>query len=107
MKLKATESTAVQLFASYRRKGMAADKAMAIVGASLQITKQDLAELLTSLNLLDTVPVAAAAPATDMAELDIAEGLNALSNEGPRQLGDGHIKFKDILEDFPDTEGNA
>ena len=107
MKLKATESTAVQLFASYRRKGMAADKAMAIVGASLQITPQDLAELLNSLDLLDTAPVAAAAPVTDVAEVDIAEGLNALSNEGPRQLGDGHINFKDILEDFPDTEGNA
>ena len=53
MKLKATESTAVQLFASYRRKGMAADKAMAIVGASLQIAQQDLADLLTSLELLD------------------------------------------------------
>ena len=107
MKLKATESTAVQLFASYRRKGMAADKAMAIVGASLQITQQDPAELLKSLALLDTTPVATAAPATDMAEVDIAEGLNALSNEGPRQLGDGQISFKDILEDFPDTEGNA
>ena len=107
MKLKATESTAVRLFASYRRKGMAADKAMAIVGASLQIAQQDLAELLTSLELLDKAPIAAAAPATDMAEVDIAEGLNALSNEGPRQLGDGHISFKDILEDFPDTEGNA
>ena len=105
MKLKATESTAVQLFASYRRKGMAEDKAMAIVGASLQITPQDLAELLTSLNLLGTAPVAAAA--TNMAEVDIADGLNALSHEGPRQLGDGHISFKDILEDFPDTEGNA
>ena len=33
---------------------MAEDKAMAIVGASLQITPQDLAELLTSLDLLDT-----------------------------------------------------
>ena len=107
MKLKATESTAVQLFASYRRKGMAADKAMAIVGASLQITQKDLAELFKSLDLLDTTPVAAAAPATDMAEVDIAEGLNALSHEGPRQLGDGRINFKDILEDFPDTEGNA
>ena len=107
MKLKATESTAVQLFASYRRKGMAADKAMAIIGASLQITPQDLAELLTSLDLLDTAPIAAAAPATDMAEVDIADGLNALSNEGPRQLGDGRINFKDILEDFPDTKGSA
>ena len=107
MRLKAKESTAVQLFASYRRKGMAADKAMAIVGASLQITPQDLAELLTSLGLLDTAPVAAAAPATDMAEVDIAEGLNALSHEGSRQLGDGRISFTDILEDFPDTEGNA
>tara|TARA_B100000963_G_scaffold97553_1_gene84248 strand:+ start:146 stop:475 length:330 start_codon:yes stop_codon:yes gene_type:complete len=109
MKLKATESTAVQLFASYRRKGMAADKAMAIVGASLQITPQDLAELLSKLDLLDTAPnaIAATATATDMAEVDIAEGLNALANEGPRQLGDGHISFKDILEDFPDTEGNA
>ena len=107
MKLKATESTAVQLFASYRRKGMAEDKAMVIVGASLQITPQDLAELLTSLDLLDTAPIAAAAPATDMAEVDIADGLNALSNEGPRQLGDGRINFKDILEDFPDTKGSA
>ena len=107
MKLKAKESTAVQLFASYRRKGMAADKAMAIIGASLQITPQDLAELLTSLDLLDTAPIAAAAPATDMAEVDIAEGLNALSHEGPRQLGDGQLNFKDILEDFPDTGGNA
>ena len=107
MKLKATESTAVQLFASYRRKGMAADKAMAIVGASLQITSQDLAELLSKLDLLDTAPNAIAATATDMAEVDIAEGLNALANEGPRQLGDGQISFKDILEDFPDTEGNA
>ena len=107
MKLKATESTAVQLFASYRRKGMAEDKAMAIVGASLQITRQDLAELLSTLDLLNSAPVAAAAPATDMAEVDIAEGLNALANEGPRQLGDGHISFKDILEDFPDTDGNA
>ena len=86
---------------------MAEDKAIAIVGASLQITRQDLAELLTSLDLLDTAPLAAAAPATDMAEVDIAEGLNALSHDGPRQLGDGHINFKDILEDFPDTEGNA
>ena len=107
MKLKATERTAVQLFASYRRKGMAEEKAMAIVGASLQITQQDLAELLTSLDLLNKAPIAAAAPATDMAEVDIAEGLNALANEGPRQLGDGHINFRDILEDFPDTEGNA
>ena len=109
MKLKAAESTAVQLFASYRRKGMAVDKAMAIVGASLQITPQDLAELLSKLDLLDTAPnaIAATATATDMAEVDIAEGLNALANEGPRQLGDGHISFKDILEDFPDTEGNA
>ena len=107
MKLKAKESTAVRLFASYRRKGMAEDKAMAIVGASLQITQQDLAELLTSLDLLETAPVAAAAPATDMAEVDIADGLNALSNEGPRQLGDGQLNFRDILEDFPDTEGNA
>ena len=107
MKLKATESTAVQLFASYRRKGMAADKAMAIVGASLQITKQDLAKLLTSLDLLDASPIAATAAPKDMAEVDIAEGLNALANEGPRQLGDGHINFRDILEDFPDTEGNA
>ena len=107
MKLKATESTAVQLFASYRRKGMAADKAMAIVGASLQITPQDLAELLSKLDLLDTAPIAAAAPAKDMAEVDIAEGLNALSNEGPKQLGDGQLNFRDILEDFPDTEGNA
>ena len=109
MKLKATESTAVQLFASYRRKGMAADKAMAIVGASLQITPQDLAELLSKLDLLDTAPnaIAATATATDMAEVDIAEGLNALADEGPRQLGDGHINFRDILEDFPDTEGNA
>ena len=107
MKLKAKESTAVRLFASYRRKGMAEDKAMGIVGASLQITQQDLAELLTSLDLLDTAPIAAAAQAADMAEVDIAEGLNALANEGPRQLGDGHINFKDILEDFPDTEGNA
>ena len=86
---------------------MAEDKAMAIVGASLQITPQDLAELLTSLDLLDTAPVAVAARATDMAEVDIAEGLNALSNEGPRQLGDGQLNFRDILEDFPDTEGNA
>ena len=86
---------------------MAADKAMAIVGASLQIAQQDLAELLTSLDLLDTAPVAAAASTADMAEVDIAEGLNALSNEGLRELGDGHIKFKDILEDFPDTEGSA
>ena len=107
MKLKATESTAVQLFASYRRKGMAADKAMAIVGASLQITPQDLAELLTSLDLLDASPIAATAAPKDMAEVDIAEGLNALADEGPRQLGDGHISFRDILEDFPDTEGNA
>ena len=107
MKLKAKESTAMRLFASYRKKGMAEDKAMAIVGASLQITPQDLAELLTSLDLLNTATVAAAAPATDMAEVDIAEGLNALANEGPRQLGDGHINFKDILEDFPETEGNA
>ena len=107
MKLKATESTAVQLFASYRRKGMAADKAMAIVAASLQITPQDLAELLASLDLLEAAPIAATAPSTDMSEVDIAEGLNALSHEGPRQLGDGHISFKDILEDFPDTEGNA
>ena len=29
MKLKATESTAVKLFASYKRKGMTEDKAMA------------------------------------------------------------------------------
>ena len=86
---------------------MAVDKAMAIVGASMQIAQQDLAELLKSLDLLNTAPVATAAPATDMAEADIAEGLNALSNEGSRQLGDGHIKFKDILEDFPDTEGEA
>ena len=107
MKLKAKESTAVQLFASYRRKGMAEDKALAIVGASLQITQQDLAELLNSLDLLDAAPVAAAAPATDLAEVDIAEGLNALSNEGPRQLGDGQLNFRDILEDFPETEGNA
>ena len=107
MKLKATESTAVRLFASYRRKGMAEDKAMAIVGASLQITPQDLAELLSKLDLLDTAPIAAAAPATEIVEVDIADGLNALSNEGPRQLGDGQISFKDILEDFPDTEGNA
>ena len=107
MKLKAAESTAVQLFASYRRKGMAEDKAMAIVGASLQITPQDLAELLTSLDLLDVVPIAATAAPKDMAEVDIAEGLNALADEGPRQLGDGHINFRDILEDFPDTEGNA
>ena len=42
-----------------------------------------------------------------MAEVDIAEGLNALSNEGPRQLGDGQLNFRDILEDFPDTEGSA
>ena len=107
MKLKAAESTAVQLFASYRRKGMAEDKAMAIVGASLQIAKQDLAELLSTLDLLDATPAVTPAPAKDMAEVDIAEGLNSLSNEGPRQLGDGRIKFKDILEDFPDTEGNA
>ena len=107
MKLKAAESTAVRLFASYRRKGMAADKAMAIVGASLQITPQDLAELLTSLDLLDASPIAATAAPKDMAEVDIAEGLNALADEGPRQLGDGHINFRDILEDFPDTEGNA
>ena len=107
MKLKAKESTAVQLFASYRRKGMAEDKALAIVGASLQITPQDLAELLTSLDLLDTAPNAIAATTTDLAEVDIAEGLNALSNEGPRQLGDGQLNFRDILEDFPDTEGNA
>lgn len=86
---------------------MAEDKAIAIVGASLQITHQDLAELLTSLGLLDMVPIAAAAPTTDMAEVDIADGINALSNEGPRQLGDGRLSFKDILEDFPDTEGNA
>ena len=86
---------------------MAEDKAMAIVGASLQITQQDLAELLNSLDLLDAAPVAAAAPATDLAEVDIAEGLNALSNEGPRQLGDGQLNFRDILEDFPETEGNA
>ena len=103
MKLKATESTAVQLFASYKRKGMAEDKAVAIVGASLQITPKDLAELLTALDILDTAPIAAAA---NMAEVDIADGLNALSNEGPRQLGDGHIVFRDILEDFPDTEDN-
>ena len=107
MKLKAAESTAVRLFASYRRKGMAEDKAMAIVGASLQITPQDLAELLTSLDLLDASPIAATAAPKDMAEVDIAEGLNALADEGPRQLGDGHINFRDILEDFPDTEGNA
>ena len=107
MKLKAAESTAVQLFASYRRKGMAVDKAMAIVGASLQITPQDLAELLTSLDLLDAAPIAATAAPKDMAEVDIAEGLNALADEGPRQLGDGHINFRDILEDFPETEGNA
>jgi len=107
MKLKATESTAVQLFASYRRKGMAADKAMAIIGASLQITQQDLAELLSKLDLLDTAPIAATAAPKDMAEVDIAEGLNALANEGPRQLGDGQLNFRDILEDFPDTEGNA
>ena len=80
---------------------------MAIVGASLQITPQDLAELLSKLDLLDTAPIAATAAPKDMAEVDIAEGLNALSNEGPRQLGDGHISFKDILEDFPDTEGSA
>ena len=86
---------------------MAEDKAMAIVGASLQITPQDLAELLTSLDLLDVAPIAATAAPKDMAEVDIAEGLNALANEGPRQLGDGHINFRDILEDFPDTEGNA
>ena len=107
MKLKATESTAVQLFASYRRKGMAEDKALAIVGASLQITPQDLAELLTLLGLLDTALTTAAAPATDIAEVDIAEGLNALSYDSPTQLGDGQINFKDILEDVPDTEGNA
>ena len=107
MKLRATESTAARLFASYRRKGIAEDKAIAIVGASLQITPKDLAELLTSLDLLDTAPIATAAPATDMAEVDIADGLNALSNEGPRQLGDGQINLRDILEDFPDTEGNA
>lgn len=107
MRLKATESTAVQLFASYRRKGMAEDKAMAIVGASLQITPQDLADLLTSLDLLDAAPIAAATLVTDIAEVDIAEGLNALSNKDPRQLGDGHISFKDILEDFPSTEGNT
>ena len=107
MKLKAAESTAVQLFASYRRKGMAVDKAMAIVGASLQITPQDLAELLSKLDLLDTAPIATAAAPKDMAEVDIAEGLNALSHEGPRQLGDGQLNFRDILEDFPDTEGNA
>ena len=107
MKLKATESTAVRLFASYRKKGMAEDKAMAIVGASLQITSKDLAELLSSLALLNTAPIAAAAPTTNMAEVDIADGLNALSHEGPRQLGDGHINFRDILEDFVDTEGNA
>ena len=59
------------------------------------------------IDLLDIAPIAAAAPATDMAEVDIAEGLNALANEGPRQLGDGHINFRDILEDFPDTEGNV
>ena len=86
---------------------MAEDKALAIVGASLQITPQDLAELLTSLDLLDAAPIAASAPSTDMAEVDIAEGLNALSNEGPKQLGDGQLNFRDILEDFPDTEGNA
>ena len=86
---------------------MAADKAMAIVGASLQITPQDLAKLLTSLDLLNTAPVAAAAPATEMSEVDIAEGLNALSHENPRQLGDGQLNFRDILEDFPDTDGNA
>ena len=107
MKLKAKESTAVKLFASYRRKGMAADKAITIVGASLQITPQDLAELLTSLDLLDGTPIASAAPPADMAEVDIAEGLNALANEGPRQLGDGQLNFRDILEDSPDTEGNA
>ena len=107
MKHKAAESTAVQLFAYYRRKGMAEDRAMAIVGASLQITPQDLAELLTSLDLLDAAPIAATEAPKDMAEVDIAEGLNALANEGPRQLGDGHINFRDILEDFPDTEGNA
>ena len=107
MKLKATESTAVQLFASYRRKGMAEDKAMAIVGASLQITPQDLAELLTSLDLLDTAPLPRQQPLTDMAEVDIAEGLNALQMRARGQLGDGHINFRDILEDFPDTEGNA
>ena len=107
MKLKATERTAVQLFASYRRKGMAEEKAMAIVGASLQITQQDLAELLSKLDLLDTAPIAAAAAPKDMAEVDIAEGLNALSHEGPRQLGDGQLNFRDILEDFSDTEGNA
>ena len=86
---------------------MAEDKAMAIVGASLQVTPKDLIELLTALGLLDPTPIATAAAATDMAEVDIADGLNALSHEGPRQLGDGHISFKDILEDFPDTEGNA
>ena len=107
MKLKAKESTAVKLFASYRRKGMAADKAMAIVGASLQITPQDLAQLLNSLDPLDTAPIAAAAPATDVAEVDIAEGLNALSHEGPKQLGDGQLNFRDVLEDISDTEGNA
>ena len=107
MKLKAKESTAVQLFASYRRKGMAEEKAMAIIGASLQITPQELAELLTSLDLLDTAPIAAAAPATDLAEVDIAEALNALANEGPRQLGDGQLNFRDILEDFPDTKGGV
>ena len=86
---------------------MAKDKAMAIVGASLQIAKQDLAELLSTLDLLDSAPVAAAATAADVAEVDIAEGLNALSHEGPKQLGDGQLNFRDILEDFPDTEGNA
>ena len=87
---------------------MAADKAMAIVGASrCKSHRKDLAELLTSLDLLDAAPVATAASTADMAEVDIAEGLNALSNEGPRQLGDGQLNFRDILEDFPDTEGNA
>ena len=106
MKLTATESTAVKLFSSYRRKGIADDRAMAIVGASLQITVQDLAELLTSLHLLGTSPVAAGAPSRDMAEVDIADGLNTLSTDAPRQLGDGRLNFKDILEDLPNTKGN-
>ena len=107
MKLKAKESTAVKLFVSYRRKGIAQDNAIAIVSASLGLTPRDLVELLTALALIDTALNAADTPATDMAQVDIAEGLNALSNEAPRQPGDGQINFRDILEDFTEPEGNA
>ena len=88
MTLTATESTAVKLFSFYRTKERADDRTMATVG-SLQITPQDLAEMLTSFHLLGTSPVAAGAPARDIAEVDIAEGLNALSTETPKQRATG------------------